>query len=584
MKLLALTAGMITATVCSLGAYAENKVAVHGAVQADVLFKQENAKIGTQYDSDSPVLFNTYADVNLASKYVDAGLRFEFMKWPLPGYPKDFNGWGFPNIYVKGKLKGVELTAGTFYEQFGSGLILRTYEERSLGIDNSILGGRLKINAVNGLRITALGGVQRVFWDWKFYNQIYGADVEGYFQDWFPSLRDKDVALTFGASWVMKNERNYGDEENIDIPGTDFRLKTPKQVNSFDGRIGFNKGGWNLQVEYAWKGQDPSFDNHYIYRHGDAIMLTGSYSRKGLSATLQAKRSENMSFRSERWRGGDNGAFINYMPAFTYQHTYSLPAIYPYATQYGPGEWAFNGSFGYTFPRKSPIGGRYGTSLTVNLSYISGLVHEGKPDNGMTDSPWTGSINQIMGTDGYRCPFWKMGESNYWDFNLQLEKRISRPVTMQFMYMNQMYNRAVIEGEGGKIYNNVLVLDTKWKINRKFVLRGEVQYMFSHHDKADEAYIEHYNESHYAKMDHGDWFYALAEFSWTPYLMFSASDMINVGGTGNNYYMFGVTGTYRSNRLMLSYGQTRRGYNCSGGMCRLVPAMKGFQINYTYNF
>lgn len=576
MKPQSLTATILAMTaLCTLPATAENKVAVHGSVQADVLFPQDNATIGTKYDSDSPILFNTYADVNLASKYVDAGLRFEFMKWPLPGFEPDFAGWGVPNIYVKGKLKGVELTAGTFYEQFGSGLILRTYEERTLGIDNSILGGRIKVNAVKGLRFTALGGVQRVYWDWKKYNQVYGADVEGYFHDWFPSLRDKDVALTFGASWVMKNEK----EEEIIVPGTNYRLNLPKQVNAFDLRAGFNKGGWNFQAEYAWKDQDPSFDNDYTYNHGQALMLTGSYSRKGLSGTLQVKRSQNMSYRTQRWRD-KNGAFINYMPAFTYQHTYSLPAIYPYATQYGPGEWAFNGSFGYTFPRKSPLGGKYGTSLTVNLSYISGLVHEGKPNNGLFHT-WTGAVNQVMGTDGYKSPFWKMGETNYWDFNLQIEKRLSRPVTMQFMYMNQRYNKNAIEGEGGNIYNNILVVDTKWKINRKFVLRGEVQYMFSHQD-AEEA--EHMNKPENSNLDKKDWFYGLVEFSWTPYLMFSASDMINVGGTGNNYYMFGVTGTYRSNRLQLSYGQTRAGYNCSGGMCRYVPAMKGFQINYTYNF
>lgn len=576
MKPQSLTAPILVLTaLCTLPATAENKVAVHGSVQADVLFPQDNATIGTKYDSDSPILFNTYADVNLASKYVDAGLRFEFMKWPLPGFEPDFAGWGVPNIYVKGKLKGVELTAGTFYEQFGSGLILRTYEERTLGIDNSILGGRIKVNAVKGLRFTAIGGVQRVYWDWKKYNQVYGADVEGYFHDWFPSLRDKDVALTFGASWVMKNEK----EEEIIVPGTNYRLNLPKQVNAFDLRAGFNKGGWNFQAEYAWKDQDPSFDNDYTYNHGQALMLTGSYSRKGLSGTLQVKRSQNMSYRTQRWRD-KNGAFINYMPAFTYQHTYSLPAIYPYATQYGPGEWAFNGSFGYTFPRKSPLGGKYGTSLTVNLSYISGLVHEGKPNNGLFHT-WTGAVNQVMGTDGYKSPFWKMGQTNYWDFNLQIEKRLSRPVTMQFMYMNQRYNKKAIEGEGGNIYNNILVVDTKWKINRKFVLRGEVQYMFSHQD-AEEA--EHMNKPENSNLDKKDWFYGLVEFSWTPYLMFSASDMINVGGTGNNYYMFGVTGTYRSNRLQLSYGQTRAGYNCSGGMCRYVPAMKGFQINYTYNF
>lgn len=567
MKLQVITAGIITAAIlCAPAALADNKVAVHGSVQADILFPEKDAAIGATDDYDSPILFNTYADVNLASKYVDAGLRFEFMRWPLPGFDPDFDGWGVPNIYVKGKFKGVELTAGTFYEQFGAGFILRTYEDRTLGIDNSILGGRLKINAIKGLSITALGGVQRVFWDWNRHNQVYGANVEGYFQDWFKGLSDRGIALTAGLSWVMKHE----EEENITVPGSNYRLHLPTEVNAVDARIGYNKGGWNFQAEYAWKGQDPSFDNDYTYNHGQAIMLTGSYSRKGMSGTLQVKRSQNMSYRTERQRDG-LGAFINYMPAFTYQHTYSLPAIYPYATQYGPGEWAFNGSFGYTFPRKSPLGGRYGTSLTVNLSYISGLVHEGNPQNDIS--------HNVIGTDGYKSPFWKMGQTNYWDFNLQVEKRLSRPVTMQFMYMNQRYNKKAIEKEGGNIYNNIFVVDTKWKINRKFVLRGELQYMLSHQDKEERELMSQHKE-----LDQKDWFYGLVEFSWTPYLMFSASDMINVGGTGNNYYMFGLTGTYRGNRLMLSYGRTREGFNCSGGMCRYVPAMKGFQINYTYNF
>lgn len=117
-KKVALTLGALL--LASSGLSGKDKVAVHGSVQADILFPEKDAAIGATDDYDSPILFNTYANVSLASKYVDAGLRFEFMKWPLPGYDPDFAGWGFPNIYVKGKFKGVELTAGTFYEQFGS--------------------------------------------------------------------------------------------------------------------------------------------------------------------------------------------------------------------------------------------------------------------------------------------------------------------------------------------------------------------------------------------------------------------------------------------------------------------------------
>lgn len=527
-----------------------DKVAVHGSVQADGLFPEEDAAINTG-SYDKTILFNTYADVNVLSEYVDGGVRAEFMKWPLPGYEPDFAGWGVPHIYLKGKFRGFELTAGDFYEQFGSGFILRTYEERSLGIDNSIRGGRLKVNAVNGLRLTALGGVQRRYWDWKKSSQVYGADAEASLEEWFRPLRDKGVTWTAGVSYVLKHE----DDQVIMVPGTDSRLRFPKFVNAFDARSHFQKGAWGVQGEFAWKGQDPSFDNNYTYHPGTAVMLTGSYTRKGLSALVQAKRSENMAFRSQRSMTGTS-AFLNNMPAFAYQHTYALAAMYPYATQAAPGEWAFQGSFAYTFKRKTPLGGRYGTKVKLNASYISGLDKKACAP-GLNGYQW--------GTDGPSAPFFKIGRNYYRDVNVQIEKRLTRSLQLTFMYMNQLYNQAVIEGHGTDVKSNIFVLDGKYKFDNRFTLRGELQYLTTRQDRKD-------------------WAYGLLELSVQPYLMLSVSDMWNCGGDGTHYYMAGVTGNYRSNRLMVSYGRTRAGFNCSGGVCRFVPASRGFQIGYTYNF
>lgn len=550
-------AALSAATLAFLapGAHADYPVAVHGSVQGDFVFPETDHEIGAG-PYDHKLLFNTYADVNLASRYVDAGLRAEFMKWPLPGYEDDFAGWGLSNFYVKGKYKGFELTGGDFYEQFGSGFILRTYEERALGIDNAIRGGRLNITAVKGLRLTALGGVQRTYWDWSKHSQIYGANAEIYMQDYMPALSDRNATWMIGGSYVLKHER----DEDILVPGTSYRLNLPKAVNAFDVRSSFNKGAWNVLAEFAWKGQDPSFDNDYTYGTGTAYLLSGSFSKKGMSAMLQAKRSYNMSFRSQRTRDGI-AAFINNMPAFTYTHTYSLPALYPYATQNAPGEWAYQGSFSYLFPRKSALGGRYGTKVTLNASYVSSLSHKAAPE---------GLNGSIYGTDGARPVnnFFAMGDCNYYDINLQVEKRFSGPLTMTFMYMNQLFNNYVgkiVETDEKYIRTNIIVADAKYRINRKFTLRGELQYLFT-------------------KQDQKDWAYGLVEFSWAPYLMFSVSDMWNCGDTGTHYYMFGVTGNYRNNRLGLSYGRTRAGFDCSGGLCRPVPAMHGFKINYTYNF
>ena len=64
-----------------------------------------------------------------------------------------------------------------------------------------------------------------------------------------------------------------------------------------------------------------------------------------MSALIQAKRSDNMSYRSNRTINGvSTASFINNMPVFSYQHTYNLATIYPYSTQTA-GEWAFQGEF-----------------------------------------------------------------------------------------------------------------------------------------------------------------------------------------------------------------------------------------------
>ena len=153
------------------------KVTLHGSLQSDILLPQEDESIGTG-SYDHWALTNTYADLYMMSQYVDAGARLEFTQFPLPGFEPEFKGWGVPHIYVKGKLRGAELTVGDMYDQFGSGFIFRTYEERSLGIDNALRGARLHITAIPGVQWKVLGGVQRTYWNWSAKAWVGGTDVE----------------------------------------------------------------------------------------------------------------------------------------------------------------------------------------------------------------------------------------------------------------------------------------------------------------------------------------------------------------------------------------------------------------------
>ena len=72
------------------------------------------------------------------------------------------------------------------------------------------------------------------------------------------------------------------------------------------------RGKINVNSEYAYKYNDPSADNGFIYKSGSAFFLQTSYSQKGLGIVLAAKRNDNFSFRSDRTEGLQN-LLINYL-------------------------------------------------------------------------------------------------------------------------------------------------------------------------------------------------------------------------------------------------------------------------------
>lgn len=525
-----------------------------GSLQTDILFPEEDAAIGAE-KSDEKSLSNTYVDLNMLSKYVDAGARLEYMRAPLPGFEAGFAGQGLPYFFVTGKLKNVELTAGDFYEQFGSGFVLRAYEERSLGIDNSIRGGRLKFSPYKGISVRMLGGNQRYYWE-RSEGYLFGGDVELNVDQWFKRMQDNMWYLTLGGSYVGK----YEQADDVILANDDVlnlkKLNLPEIVNAFDVRANLQKGNYSFLAEYAHKSYDPSAENDYIYKYGSAVLLSGSYSKRGMSLLLQAKRSDNMGFRSQRSVTG-MGLTVNHLPAFAYQHTYALAALYPYATQ-PDGEWAYQGEFRYNFKRRTPLGGKYGTDIRINFSHVRSIEHR------EVSNPW----GQKAGSDGYESDFFKQGDLYYQDLHVDISKKLSRSFKGNFMYMWQKYNQKVVEGHGinGDVVNShIFVAEGKYTINKRLTLRAELQYL-------------------HTKQAEGDWAYALAELTVLPNLMFTLSDMYNLGATDQHYYLGMITFNHKAHRLAVSYGRTRAGFNCSGGVCRYVPASKGFQISYNLVF
>lgn len=538
--------------------YNKNKWKASFGIQSDLHYATSKKHEGKRF------MGNSYINGTLHNNIWEFGLRVEEANNPLPGREEE-KGWGIANIYAKARIKGFEFTIGDIYEQFGSGMLLRSYEDRTLGIDNSIRGGRITVSAINGVILKAIAGQHRNYFDrgWKPFNAdrgyLGGLDADLDLSNIISKLSENQWAIQLGGSYVLKHEKpnnNITKTEN----GQRFRLYQPENISAWTTRLRVQHGAFDINSEYAYKYSDPSENNKYTFGHGTVAMLNATYAQKGLSALIGARRSENFDFRSER-TALQTSMRVNHLLPFTQQQTYSLSALYPYATR-PEGEWAFQAELRYRFKRGSLLGGKYGTSIKLSASYVRELKKEVTEGIGSIED----SSIDLRGTNGYNTKFFGMGKQLFHDIDLEISKKLSRSYQFTFSYMNQHYNQKVIEGHadnGDVIYSNIFVYEGKHKLSEEMGIRTELQYLTT-------------------KQAEKDWLYGLIEFSPTPDIIFSISDQWNVGVTKKHYYMFSIAGTFSGHRLQLSYGSTREGINCSGGVCRVMPASKGLFLSYNF--
>ena len=536
--------------------WAKDTVVVVGGIQHDGLVPLPTI-------SEGYYLSNSYLDLGVRWDHNDDGenptlalgfqslelvTRGELTKWPLLGYDADFGGYGLSHLHVGATFNWGKITVGDVYGQFGSGMVLRLYEDRALGVDNALRGGKIEVTPYKGIYLTALGGKQRRYWNcytdgawgWNYkQDAVLGANLELGLQEWIPQLQEAGANLSIGGSYVSK----YQAKDTIIFIDPNamqaYMYNLPAWVGAGSVRAQLQMKGWNAMVEYAYKANDPSILNDYSYKHGEALLMSLSYSQKGLAILAQAKRSNNMSLRSDRQANLMAGT-INHMPPFATQHTYMLASLYPYGTEKTANEWAFQGEVRYTWKRGTAMGGKYGTTLKLNASHIRG-----------TSDTWFGMTE----------------EPYYTDVNLELNKKLTKEWYIGAMAMYQTYNKRVVEGHGDLVRAGIGVVEAKYAVNKKVQMRAELQYL-------------------YTKQDEGQWVAALYELSLWRQLVLSGQWMYNIGyaheATNEHYYTVAATYTHGAHRVMAGYTKTREGFNCSGGICRYVPKQQG--ITLTYNF
>lgn len=501
---------------------------------------------------------NAFGNVIATSGNFSAGLRFESYLGAVVGFPGRFRGTGIGYRFARwaDPERGVDVTLGNFYEQFGSGILLRSYEERALGIDNALDGIRLILTPIPGVQVKALTGVQRLDFDSRLINgEGIVRAVDGTVE--LNALRESwDAALTrvtLGGSFVSRFQ------PSSPLVRDTLVLAVPQNVGAWSYRLDLQRGGWSGGLEYAVKINDPNADNGYIYKRGEALLANLGYTRRGLGILVSAKTVDNMSFRSDR----DLKLFdlpINYIPAITKQHTYNLAAtLYPYATVLF-GESSASAEVFYQFPKNSRIGGPYGTKVTLNVAAANGL-----------------DTLQLTGVDGavygYERVGWGFGPEKYVrDINVQLDRRLSEKLRAKYTYFYLEFNTLatpVTTSYKGLVYADIHVLEAQLATREGQTLRAEFQQLTTAQDK-------------------GDWATVLAEYTWSPHWFISVLDQYNYGNPDPDarvHYLYGAVGYVDGpHRLSVGYGKRREGIFCIGGVCRAVPASNGFEVNFTTSF
>lgn len=496
---------------------------------------------------------NNYFQLNYTYGKFTAGVQYEaYLPSVLLGYsPTWENQNGIGTYYLNFKSESLDVTGGYFYEQFGSGLILRTWEDRQLGINNALKGIRVKFNPTADVDLTGV------------YGQIRnGFDVsEGVIQglnanlDVSSLMKVDAVDIKLGGSYVGRYQAN-GANDSI-----------PANVNAYGGRLDFVVKNFYGGVEAITKDPDVIVNEGTIsspqHFDGTALQVNLGYAQKGLGINSTFRRLENFSFYADRYAEGNiyNEQIVNYVPALTKQHDYLLSNIYVYNaqprllfndTEKRAGEVGTQVDVFYSFDKESTLG-KLGTKIAGNFSYWAGLEATFNSEEQTYDAEFIGD-----------------GDRYFRDLNIEIKNRWSSKWSTVATYQDVIIDKGVSLGGPlgvqGDIRAQIAVIEGTRRFEAGKALRMELQHLWTPDDRKN-------------------WAAGVLEYNFNPAFTLYAADSWNYGGEGElHYYNFGGSYTKGRTRFAMNYGRQRGGLICVGGVCRFVPENTGVTANLVVTF
>lgn len=488
----------------------------------------------------------SWMNLNYSYKGFTAGIRYDmYLNSNLRDPNASYTDRGVGRWFIKKAFDNFTVEVGNLYDQIGSGIIYRAYEQRPLFIDNALLGASLKYKFSDHLTMKAFGGQQKNAFD------IYSGSIKGLVADGFFSFgkEESPVNIVPGIGFINKTLSDETMERVVNglqtyLAADRFNPIFNSYAFSFYNTINYK--GFNWYVETALKSKDVFFNPRALkqeiigttfgkleFKPGNVIYSSLSYAGGKLGITLEAKRTKNFNYRIDPNLRLLRG-LISYIPPMNRQNTYRLTARYSPATQ-DISEQAFQFDLRYKWNDK--------ISSLVNFSNINTLE----------------------------------GEKLFREFLTELTYKPNTKTQLTGGLQLLNYNQEIYEQKPTvPIVKTVTpYIDFLYKFSRKKSLRTEIQFMAT-------------------KQDYGSWLFALAEYGIAPNWIFELSGMYNVGPkvsliSGKEpqkilYPAIGVVHIKGANRFQLRYVKQVEGVVCSGGICRLEPAFSGvrFSLNSTF--
>lgn len=488
-------------------------------------------------------------------------LRYDaFNNSPLLDPQSAYTNHGVGFWQINKSVDKLDITMGSFYDQFGTGILFRAYEQRQIGIDYAIQGMRLKYNindkwAVKGFAGNQKGNIKNRF---GFANQVIsGLNIEGNLD---LGKDSKYGALQLGASAVNRTL----DRETMDrLVGTintyDLADRFYPKYNVYGGNayLTYTKDNFSWTVEGNVKSKEAIMDDNskFYLRSGNVLYTSMSWGKGGwnlgkqkasVGLNVQARHVDHFSFRTAPTENLLNG-LVSYLPSMTRQNTYRLLSRYNAPGQ-AMGEDGIQGEIEFK-PRK-------GTQIFFNGSYVQTLASNGK-------------LNTTTGVKEAE----KLFSENY----IEVVQKIGKHDKLKLGVQRIIYNQTRYESEPEYVPVKTFTPFGEWlhTMNQGKSLRVEWQYLNT-------------------KNDQGSFANLMIEMFVNKNLSIAVADMVNVvphryermiiADKVLHYPTFFIGYTEKNTVFTLAFLKQQQGVNCSGGICREEPAFSGVRFTVSSNF